>query len=89
MSLWGAKTRYTFGALRNAQLTRVYYPGWTLRFYVERLHADGSTNFSPTPERLLAKLEQLGAELVSVDAERSKVPPMMWRFLVADDTEVV
>jgi len=35
MSLYGADRRYTMGAVRNAQLAPVTYPGWTLRFYCE------------------------------------------------------
>ena len=88
MSLWGSKTRYTFGALRNAQLAPVHFPGWRLRIYIEKPRNDGTTIFSPVPERILNKLQDLGAELMYVDAERSHVPPMMWRFLVADDLMV-
>ena len=88
MSLWGAKPRYTYGALRNAQLLPVYFPGWTLRFYVERPHNDDTTMYSPAPPRILGKLSIMGAEIVYVDAERSHVPPMMWRFLIADDMSV-
>ena len=88
MSLWGGKPRYTYGALRNAQLLPVYFPGWTLRFYVERPHYDDTTTYAPVPPRILSKLSLMGAELVYVDAERSHVPPMMWRFLIADDMSV-
>jgi len=30
----------------------------------------------------------MGSEIVYVDAERSHIPPMMWRFLIADDMSV-
>ena len=30
MSLYGGDDRYTFGAIRNAQLRPVIFPGWTL-----------------------------------------------------------
>jgi len=88
MSLWGSKSRYVYGALRNAQLLPVYFPGWTLRIYIERPGLDGSTSFQPVPSRIVGKLAALGAEIIYVDAERSRVPPMMWRFLIADDLEV-
>lgn len=88
MSLWGGKPRYIYGALRNAQLLPVYFPGWTLRFYVERPHNDDTTMFAPVPPRILGKLLVMGAEIVYVDAERSHIPPMMWRFLIADDLSV-
>lgn len=88
MSLWGSKPRYVYGALRNAQLLPVYFPGWTLRIYVERPSADGATSFQPVPSRIIGKLVALGVEIIYVDAERSRIPPMMWRFLIADDTDV-
>lgn len=88
MSLWGSKPRYVYGALRNAQLVPVYFPGWTLRIYVERPSADGATSFQPVPSRIIGKLAMLGAEIIYVDAARSRIPPMMWRFLIADDTDV-
>jgi len=88
MSLWGGKPRYTYGAIRNAQLLPVCFPGWTLRFYVERPRYDDTTMYAPVPPRILGKLSVMGAEVVYVDAERSHVPPMMWRFLIADDMSV-
>jgi len=88
MSLWSGKPRYTYGALRNAQLLPVYFPGWTLRFYIERPHTDDTTMYSPVPPRILSKLSIMGSEIVYVDAERSHIPPMMWRFLTADDMSV-
>ena len=88
MSLWGSKPRYTYGALRNAQLLPVFFPGWTLRFYIERPRYDETTMYTPVPPRIVAKLAVMGAEVVYVDAERSHIPPMMWRFLIADDMSV-
>jgi len=88
MSLWGGKSRYTYGALRNVQLLPVYFPGWILRFYVERPRYDDTTVYAPVPPRILSKLSAMGAEMVYVDAERSHIPPMMWRFLIADDMTV-
>lgn len=68
MSLWGSTPRYTFGALRNAQLVPVFFPGWKLRVYVEQPMSSGKTQHQPVPERILSKLEQLGAELLYVNA---------------------
>ena len=31
--LYGDKKKYTIGALRNALLAKVYFPGWECRFY--------------------------------------------------------
>jgi len=35
MSLYGAGKRYTVGAIRNAQLQAVNYPGWRLWIHCE------------------------------------------------------
>jgi hypothetical protein len=34
MALYGSLATYTLGAIRNAQLARLFFPDWTLRFYV-------------------------------------------------------
>lgn len=34
MALYGSLATYTLGAIRNAQLARLIFPDWTLRFYV-------------------------------------------------------
>lgn len=36
MVLYGSDARYTMGAIRNAQLLPVVFPGWKLRFYVKQ-----------------------------------------------------
>ena len=88
MCLWGDNPRYTYGALRNAQLVPVFFPGWTLRIYTEKHFSDGLFRYSRVPDRILEKLESLGAEVLYVDTSRIQVSPMMWRFLVADDMTV-
>jgi len=65
------------GAVRNAQLAPVTFPGWQLRFYVE----PGPTpRYGAVPVSILGRLKQLGAELV--DAPANRLAPMMWRFTV-------
>jgi len=78
MSLYGAGRRYTMGAVRNAQLAPVAFPGWRLRFYVE-LSAT-KARYAAVPRAVLVRLRRLGAELVDAPADR--LPPMMWRFTV-------
>jgi len=48
MSLYGAARRYTMGAVRNAQLAPVIYPGWSLRFYCKSSKQQNGV----VPERL-------------------------------------
>ena len=32
-SLWGCQPKYTIGALCNAEIAKIIYPGWICRFY--------------------------------------------------------
>jgi len=80
MSLYGAGRRYTMGAVRNAQLAPVNFPGWTLRFYAER-NRNRKSRFGAVPESIVRRLEQLGAEFADAPADR--LAPMMWRFTVS------
>ena len=82
MSLYGKDTTYTYGAIRNAQLTPIIYPGWKIRFYISM-----SEDYR-VPERILDKLRYLGAELVTVTMDTEEMEPRYWRYLVADDDNV-
>jgi len=77
MSLYGADRRYTMGAVRNAQLAPVTFPGWLLRIYVEQ---KAKPRYAAVPQSILRRLQQLGAEFV--DAPSDRLAPMMWRFTV-------
>jgi hypothetical protein len=78
-SLFGDLARYCEGAILNCHAVATLMPAWSCRFY----HDDG------VPRSVLARLDEAGAQLVYVDDEtRSQIPPLMWRFLVADAPEV-
>ena len=85
MSLWGNDAKYTFGTLRNAQLVPVFFPGWTLRVYVEEPRGDRTPRYNPAPKRIINKLASLGAQIVYVNTDEVAIAPMLWRFLAADD----
>jgi len=87
MSLYGKDPRYTWGALRNAQLLPVYLPDWTLRIYVA---ADPAPAELAVPRRILNKLRLLGAEVAHVAAAtgNSMAAARNWRLLVAADENV-
>lgn len=76
-SLWGKSRLYCLGALANAKLAQVLFPGWRCRFYV----ADD------VPQRIVDDLIALGAEIVHKPASLGFVG-LFWRFEVADDPEV-
>lgn len=86
MSLFGKDPRYTMGAIRNAQILPVFFPSWTLRIYVS--HPKDKTEEWKVPQRILTKLQLLGAHLTYVNTSDVKVKPVQWRYLVADDENV-
>jgi hypothetical protein len=83
MSLYGSGRRYTMGAVRNAQLAPVVYPGWLLRFYCER---PGPSNvYGAVPPMIIRRLEQLGAEIMYLEKAGN---PRSWRFHIVEDENV-
>lgn len=75
-SLYGDGPLYLRGAVENARLVPIRYPGWTARFYVsEDIRQD-----------LVAELEALGAEIFRMH-RRGRSDGMFWRFLAADDRQ--
>ena len=82
MSLYGSNRRYTMGAIRNAQLAPVIYPGWTLRFYTEL----PSTRVLPSS--VITRLRQLGADVHDLPQSGKTLAPMLWRFTVILDPSV-
>lgn len=77
-SLWGNNPRYLRGAIDNALAADSIYPGWRLRFYVDKT----------VPEQLLAKLAGLGCELAFEPIGQSQRMRLGWRFKVANDSTV-
>lgn len=146
MSLYGSLSTYTLGAIRNAQLARLIFPDWTLRFYVSASsmtstistgtsgnNVDGkdaasiigdrntldladdcvvannsslitnrtsdninsviqTLNSLLVPERILRRLQLLGAQVMrvatSLDGCNHVIPPTLYSWLVADDETV-
>jgi Flp pilus assembly protein TadD len=76
-SLWGAKATYVEGAIANAELTPLLYPGWTCRIYVD-----------PTvPQHALERMRKAGAQIAMMPlADRHY--GLFWRFFAADDPKV-
>lgn len=76
--LYGADPKYTQGAVRNAELRDTFFPGWVCRFYVT----------DDVPLDVLARLKELGAEVLSVPQGQGRAAGMFFRFLVAADPSV-
>lgn len=77
-SLYGDNPKYTRGMIRNAELAKVIYPGWEVRVWVDR---------QTVPESVTKQLTELGCVINSPETDMP-CPPMMKRFLVADDPTV-
>lgn len=75
LSLFGSGDKYNLGALENARLAPIIYPGWVCRFYCD-------------PEAtVVSQLEDLGCETVRMDrAPGAKA--MSWRFIPAADSSL-
>lgn len=77
-SLYGEARYYCEGALQNALLAPVIYPGWSCRFYV-----DGSV-----PARYVTALQERGCEVVMVSKNLGPMYGRYWRLWVAADPSV-
>lgn len=78
-SLWGNKEKYRYGAIKNIELAKTYYPGWKLRFYI-----------NDTIEMDFAKkLHDSGCQVFKIQNPGGKslgsFEGMYWRFNVNDD----
>lgn len=73
-SLFGDNPVYTIGAIENVKLARHIYPGWVVRFYVDKT----------VPESILQKLEALGCYIVHMPIGQGR-QGAYWRLLVGMD----
>lgn len=97
MSLYGDDPRYTLGAVRNAHLLPIIFPGWKLWIYCDRPplreanspvdKAEEYAVCASVPAQVTHRLRELGAEIKQA-SRRSGVAPMLWRFLPVDDVTV-
>lgn len=77
-SLWGSNEKYTLGAVLNAKLAKIYYPGWTARFYCD----------ASVPESILKALRNYGAQVVQMEAGGRKNFGLFWRFFASNDPNI-
>jgi hypothetical protein len=85
MSLYTNEPRFTWGAIRNAQLIAVFFPGWKLRVYIP---AAASSAGQQLPRKIINRLHSLGAQVIEIDDNRTALSPEWWSYLVADDPSV-
>jgi hypothetical protein len=75
-SLWGDNPKYTIGAIKNAELTPIIYPGWISRFYCGL----------SVPSNIIETLKSLpNTEVIMMDVD-GDWSGMFWRFYACDDS---
>jgi hypothetical protein len=80
-SLWGTNQKYTYGAIKNADLALTVYPDWICRYYIG----------NSVPNEVLQELgNRKNVEIVQMNEEGSW-NSMFWRFIpiCEDDTEIM
>jgi len=76
--LYGTDNMYLVGAVENAKLQPVIYPGWVCRFYVSR----------DVPAGVIGELKKLGCEIVETKKPGTYRKAMYWRMEAAFDKGV-
>lgn len=85
-SLWGSTPKYLVGAIENVKLAKEIYPGWTCQFWVSNKELDLNT---PLNDYVADACMKHGAEIMLVPGDMALIlPPMYWRFLIADEPDV-
>jgi len=79
-SLWGNNPTYNVGAIKNAELAKVYYPDFECWFYIHQ------ETVPPETIENLSKLDNTKIILKNGDLNNCK--PMMWRFEAIDEPDV-
>ena len=74
-SLWGDNCRYTKGAILNATVAPIVYPGWQCRFYCDET----------VPVAIVEQLKALHADVRVLEKNKLAYFGLFWRFFVADD----
>ena len=80
-SLWGNNSKYTIGAVKNAKLAQIVYPGWICRFYI----GQSTIKKSEKIIKLLSDMENV--EIIKMQ-EEGDWTGMFWRFLPASEKNV-
>jgi len=85
VSLASSEQAELWGVVRNAQLVRVYFPGWTLRIYMKQVAATSDVDSESSRARVISTLLVLGADIVYVD---TRLAGHWWSYMIADDLSV-
>ena len=79
-SLWGDKTQYTIGAIRNADIAKEIYPDFECWFYIHK---------ESVPENIIEELsKRSNVKIIYKTGDLNTCKPMMWRFEPIDEPTV-
>lgn len=76
--LFGDHPMYLRGAVRNAEMSKEFYPGWQTVFWVDQL---------TVPQETIEQIEQAGGQ-VRLYSSKKEPNGMFVRFFIADEPEV-
>jgi len=76
-ALWGDNPKYTIGAIKNANLSKEFYPDWISRFYV---HKDVVIS-------IINEIKSAQNTEISIVNETPDWKSMFWRFLPVFDND--
>ena len=79
-SLWGSKSIYNIGAIKNCELALQYYPDFECWFYI---------HIETVPEKTIMELLKFNNAKIFIKTGDLKInKPMMWRFEAIDNLDV-
>jgi protein O-GlcNAc transferase len=79
-SLWGDNPTYNIGAIKNAELAKIYYPDFECWFYVHK---------ETVPQLTITTIEQIGNSMIIYkEGNLNECKPMTWRFEAIDEENV-
>lgn len=79
-SLWGNNPTYNIGAIKNAELAKIYYPDFECWFYIHE---------ESVPKETIEQLKTFdNVNIIFKNGDLTKCKPMMWRFEAIDDSDV-
>jgi hypothetical protein len=79
-SLWSDNPTYNVGAIKNAEQSKHFYPGFECWFYIHE---------ETVPKETIEKLKIFdNTKIIFKSGDLNKIKPMMWRFESIDEPEV-
>ena len=78
--LWGIEKKYSIGAIKNADLAKIYYPDFECWFYIHKFTVE---------ENIINELnKKSNVKIIFKEGDLTSSKPMMWRFEPVLDSTV-